>query len=106
MTAEELARFPFGRFPLSTRVDLLRLFARSTRVIRLRSVEELGASDAREWAAGAGLAVQVDGAGYVALGRTESRVERVLRVDASVDPHEHELGQLLDYPICCVTAIA
>ena len=106
MTVGQLARFPFGRFPLSTRVDLLRLFACSARVIRLRPFEDCGASAAREWATEAGLAAQVDGEGYVALGRSQERARRVLRVDASVDPHEEDLGRLLDYPECCVKAIA
>lgn len=105
MTVGQLARFPFGRFPLSTRVDLLRLFARSAKVIRLRPVADSGASDVREWATDAGLAVHADGEGYVAIGRSEERTRRVLRVDASVDPHEEELGRLLDYPDCCVKAI-
>ena len=106
MTAEHLGRFPFGRFPLSTRVDLLRLFARSTSVIRLRPFEDCGACAATDWATEAGLAAQVDGEWYVALGRSEERARRVLRADASVDPHEEELGRLLDYPDCCVKAIA
>jgi hypothetical protein len=87
-------------------VDLLRLFARSARVIRLRAVEDSGTSDATAWATAAGLAVQVDVERYVVLGRSEERVGRVLRVDASADPHADELGRLLDYPVCCVKAIA
>jgi hypothetical protein len=106
MTTGHLGRFPFGRFPLSTRVDLLRLFARATSVVRLRPVEDSGPSDVKAWAAEAGLAVQVDRHGYVAIGRTQDRARRLLRVDASVDPHEEELGRLLDYPDCCVKAIA
>jgi hypothetical protein len=106
MTADQLARFPFSAFPLSVRVDLLRLFAECTRVVRCRVCEGSSNRETIRWAAHCGLTVEFDDDRYVAVGRDQGRVRRLLEIDASPEPHEAELGRMLGYPVCCADRVA
>ena len=91
--------------PLSAAVDLLRLSARVTPVIRTSAMNTQSADAILAAARAAGFAAAMDEEGYVAIGRDDKVVARVLEIDASPRPHERHLGALFGYPACCVARV-
>lgn len=106
LTHRQLGSFPWAQFGRCVTVDLLRLYARCTEAVRLRLAAAADDALVLEWARRAGCSLVVDSDGYVAVAADESLARRVLRVDASSEPHELELGALLGYPRCCAAEIA
>lgn len=98
---------PWDRLPPSVRVDVLQFVATPKAAMRFRTVTprtdlraEIGA-----WAEHQGLGADSDDA-YTCVAVDPATAGRVLRLDASPEPHAYELGIALGYPDCCSAAIA
>jgi hypothetical protein len=87
-------------------VDVLRLAAGITSVIRTRALQTHRATSIVAAARASGFAAAADKDGYVAIGGDEGSVGRLLGLDASPRPHEVPLGAMLGYPACCVSRVA
>lgn len=105
MTAEASV-LPFADLPPSAAVDVLRLAAGITAVIRTRTAQAHCAAAIVAAARAGGFAAAADTDGYVAIGGDDGSVGRLLAIDASPRPHEALLGVMLGYPACCVARVA